>query len=195
MSRPHQLRLVCRVLAAGGVIAYPTEGVYGLGCDPLNHEAITRLLTLKGRSPDKGLILIAASLEQLEPWLAPLSNTVRARLRRSWPGPVTWVVPAARRVPAILTGGRGSLAVRVSAHPVCRQLCEVWGGPLVSTSANRHGRPAARSALQVRRRLGRGVAHIVSGPLGGLAGPTTIRDALGNRVLRAGALPAGELQA
>ena len=187
MPGPHQLRLVCRVLADGGLIAYPTEGVYGLGCDPANAGAVARLLALKNRSAGKGLILIAADMAQLRPWLAPLSASVEQRLMQSWPGPVTWVVPAAAGVPELLSGGRGSLAARVSAHPLCRQLCQAWGGPLVSTSANRHGRPPARSALQVRRRLGRGVDHVVSGSLGGLTGPTAIRDALDNRLLRAGA--------
>ncbi len=188
MPGPHQLRHICRVLAAGGLIAYPAEGVYGLGCDPANPEAVQRLLALKGRSAGKGLILVAADMQQLQPWLAPLSDEIYRRLEQSWPGPVTWVVPAASGAPALLTGGRDSLAVRVSAHPPCRRLCEAWGGPLVSTSANYHGRPPARSALQVRRRLGPGVDYVLSGPLGGLVGPTTIRDALDNRVLRAGGI-------
>ncbi len=194
MPGPHQLRVICRVLRAGGLIAYPTEGVYGLGCDPANPVALARLLALKHRSAGMGLILIAADMVQLRPWLAPLDAEVEQRLARGWPGPLTWVVPVAEGAPRLLTGGRHSLAVRVSAHPLCRQLCRAWGGPLVSTSANRHGRPPARSALQVRRWLGSGVDFVVSGPLGGLKGPTPIRDALDNRVLRAGAVSGNEAQ-
>ena len=174
-SRLH-LDLACHALAAGGVIAYPTEGVWGLGCEPLNAHACRRLLALKRRAGGKGFILIASGFAQVEPFLAPLPRAKLAPVHRSWPGPVTWLLPAAPWVPRHLTGGRDTLAVRVTAHPVARALCARYGGPIVSTSANASGRRPARSALQVQRQFGLNVDYVLAGALGGLDGPTPIRD-------------------
>ena len=129
----------CRALRRGGIVAYPTEGVYGLGCDPADADAVGRLLGLKGRPAGKGLILIADRLDALIPWLAPLDDVTRARVVPSWPGPVTWLLPAAPHVPRAVRGDHDTLAVRVTAHPPAVALCAAWGGPLVSTSANRAG--------------------------------------------------------
>ncbi len=183
MSRVHLAR-AARVVAAGGVIAYPTEAVYGLGCDPRDAEAVLRLLALKRRPVAKGVILIAAGFDQLEPFLLPLSAALRARVEPSWPGPNTWLLPCRPDVPRWLRGDHDTLAVRVTAHPVAAALCRACAGPLVSTSANLAGRPPARSPLEVRARLGREVDYVVHGPLGGLDRPTTIRDALTGRVVR-----------
>jgi L-threonylcarbamoyladenylate synthase len=171
---------------AGGVIAYPTEAVYGLGCDPLAGAAIERILAMKSRDAGKGFILIASQLEQLLPFLAPMDKSLRGKLEASWPGPVTWIVPAAETVPDWITGGRDTLAVRVTAHPVARALCELTGMALISTSANLSGHPAARSALQVRARLGAEVDYIVPGRTGPRRNPTEIRDARSGKILRAG---------
>lgn len=181
---PFRLRMAARVLRRGGVVAYPTEGVYGLGCDPLDPLAVQRVLALKGRSSRKGLILIAADYAQVRPFLVPPGRQLGHRLRRDWPGPVTWVLPAAPGVPGWLTGGRDTLAVRVTAHPLSAALCRVFGRALVSTSANRSGASPARSALAVRRLFGDGVATILHGPLGGLSGPTPIRDGTTGGLLR-----------
>jgi L-threonylcarbamoyladenylate synthase len=180
-----KLRHATRVLRAGGVIAYPTEAVFGLGCDPLNQAAVLRLLAIKQRPIDKGLILIAHRLEQLLPFLRPLSADVEQRLRETWPGPVTWLLPARPAAPRWLRGRHSTLAVRVTAHPLAAALCEAFGGPIVSTSANASGRPPARSALQTRLRCP-GVDLILSGATGGLARPTPIRDALSGAVYRPG---------
>jgi len=180
-----RLRLIKRHLKRGGLIAYPTEGVFGLGCDPLNANAVNRLLALKGRAATKGFIVIAATFDQVEPWLAPLDESIRSRCMATWPGPRTWVIPAANSVPVWLRGGRNSLAVRVSAHPVVRALCLAFGGPLVSTSANKSGRLPARHTLQMRRFCLENPALLpVPGALGGLRKPTPIHDALTGRSLR-----------
>ncbi|MGH8400603.1 MAG: L-threonylcarbamoyladenylate synthase [Gammaproteobacteria bacterium] len=171
---------------AGGVIAYPTEAVYGLGCDPLAIDAIDRILALKSRDAGKGFILIASEIEQLLPFLAPLDKPLRQKLEASWPGPVTWIVPAAEAVPDWITGGRDTLAVRVTAHPVARTLCELTGMALISTSANLSGHAPARTALQVRVRLDAEVDHIVTGYTGPQRNPTEIRDARSGSILRAG---------
>ncbi len=178
------LRLAARVLHGGGLIGYPTEAVYGLGCDPLDGDAVLRLLELKRRSPAKGLILIAAARDQLAPYLLPIPGAIEARLANSWPGPVTWLLPARPEVPFWLRGRHATLAVRLTAHPVAAALCRAFGGALVSTSANLAGRPPARSALAVRRRFGGQLDYLLPGALGGEAGPTQIRDARSGRIVR-----------
>lgn len=184
MLSSFRLHLIVRHLKRGGVIAYPTEGVYGLGCDPLNARSIARVLEIKGRSQRKGLIVIAARYAQLEPLLAPLETTVKSRMLASWPGPHTWIVPAADFVPLWLRGEHASLAVRVTSHPVAAAICHAFGSPLVSTSANKSGRPPARTPMQVQK-LRRQYPDLVyiPGALGGLRKPTSIYDAVtGNRL-------------
>lgn len=185
-TRGWSLRRAARTLREGGVVAYPTEAVYGLGCDPFNEQAALRLLTIKGRAIAKGLILIAANIDQLRPLLLPLSEETMAPVLASWPGPSTWILPASPRVPIWLTGDSKGIAVRVTAHPLAARLCECFGSALVSTSANPSGRPPARSALQARRALGGRVDYFLSGPTGGNALPSEIRDVRNGRLLRAG---------
>jgi L-threonylcarbamoyladenylate synthase len=180
----HHLALAAHWIARGGLVAYPTEAVYGLGCDPLDGVAVRRLLALKGRSEDKGLILIAADWAQIEPFVLDLDAERMAAIRTTWPGPVTWLLPARRETPRWITGDHATLAVRVTAHPLAAALCRRWGGPLVSTSANRAARPPARSALAVRRTLRRGLHYVLTGPCGGAARPSSIRDGATGAVLR-----------
>jgi len=182
-AQPWQLREAARQVGRGGLIAYPTEAVYGLGCDPRCREAVQGLLRLKRRSANKGLILIAANFEQLAPWVRLLDQVRMAEILASWPGPITWVLPAAPDVPEWLAGGRQSLAVRVTAHPLSAALCQACRTALVSTSANLAGHPPARSPLQVRLRCP-GIDHILHGPVGGLRRPSVIRDGATGRVIR-----------
>lgn len=184
MASRLRLNLAARHLRDGGLAAYPTEGVYGLGCDPLNHAAVERLLSLKGRSAAKGFILIAADFSQVESYLQIPNSEVRARLLAAWPGPVTFVVPAQPWVPAWLRGASSSLAVRVTAHPLAAGLCRAFGGPLVSTSANRSGKPPCRTALAIRQRFPESGLLLIPGKLGGSAGPTPIFDAVKGTRLR-----------
>ena len=170
-------------LGAGGVIAYPTEAVWGLGCDPFNEQAVRRVLALKQRSEAKGLIIIAADIAQIEPWLQELNEAQKAEVLRTWPGPYTWVVPA-ESAPSWLRGQHASLALRVSAHPGVQALCRAWGGPLVSTSANLSGQPPAQDIHELRQQFGDGLAYILPGALGGDAKPSEIRDAVSGAVLR-----------
>jgi len=179
-----RFREAVRCVGGGGLIAYPTEAVWGLGCDPLNGEAVTRLLKLKGRSIDKGLILIAADIDQLVPFVRFLDGEKMDRIIRTWPGPNTWLFPAAIGLPQWLTGVHQTLAVRVTDHPLASALCRAWGMPLVSTSANRGGERPARTALKVRSRLGNGVNYLLYGALGGLDRPTPIRDAITGTLVR-----------
>lgn len=173
-------------LRRGGIVAYPTEGVWGLGCDPFDEAATLRLLALKQREVDKGLILVAATAAQLDglvDWDA-LPPARRAAVLGTWPGPHTWVVPATPRVPAWISGGRDSVAVRVSAHPGVAALCTAYGGALVSTSANVSTLPAPRSRGELDPRIVAGVDAVLAGDTSGLAQATTIRDARDDRQLR-----------
>lgn len=175
-----------RVVRSGGVIAYPTEAVYGLGCDPLDPVAVLRLLLLKARVAEKGLILIGADLSQFDSLLLPLAPALRAKVLASWPGAVTWLLPSRPECPQWLTGGRETLAVRVPDHPLSLALCRALGHPLVSTSANPAGRAPARSALQVRRYFGDRLDYILAGPVGGRRRPSEIRDGRTGTVIRPG---------
>lgn len=172
------------ILRAGGVIAYPTEAVYGLGCDPLNEGAFERLLTLKHRSPKQGVVLIAAEFEHIAHFIGPTPIDAINRARASWPGPYTWVFPRAASVPDWIVGTHTTIALRVTAHPVASALCQSFGSALVSTSANRHGHPPARSASEVRAYFGESLDFVVEGALGELAQPTPIRDAISEMILR-----------
>jgi len=178
------LSQAARCIRHGGIVAYPTEAVFGLGCDPANPRAVMRLLALKQRRVEKGLILVAASQQQLHAWIAPLPATLARRLDKSWPGPHTWLAPAAAHCPDWLTGGRDTLAVRVSAHPVVRELCNAARGAIVSTSANRDGQAPARSLLEIRLRFTTGIDYCLPGALGGLKQPTRIRDLQSGRIIR-----------
>ncbi len=185
MTPSGPLRYAARVIRAGGVVAYPTESVFGLGCDPLELPAVERILTGKGRPADAGLILLADDYRRLEPFVAP-SPTERRRMLETWPGPVTWVCTASEAAPPWVTGGRGTIAVRVTAHETATELCRASGMAIVSTSANRSGRPPCRSALQVRMRMFAEVDYVLPGQTGGRARPSEIRDARTGTILRAG---------
>jgi L-threonylcarbamoyladenylate synthase len=174
-------------LRAGGVILYPTEGVWGIGCDPFNEAAMRELLAIKQRPVEKGVILVAADLDQLRPCLdlGALPAHRLAEVLSSWPGPHTWVMPASRQVPRWITGEHDSLAVRVSAHPTVAALCRAFGGPLVSTSANLSGQPAVARRADLDPQLLSRVAGVTEGETGGLTTPTPIRDARSGQSLRA----------
>lgn len=180
------IRRAAAVIREGGVIAYPTEAVWGLGCDPLDPRAVARILDIKQRPVSMGLILIAADLAQLDPWVEPVSYEIQARIEASWPGPVSWVMPAQRWVPYWVHGGRGSVAVRITGHAQSAALCRATGFPIVSTSANHSGRRPARMGVQVRRWLGDQIDFILGGATGGLDRPSEIRDAVSGWTLRAG---------
>ena len=172
-------------LQSGGVIAYPTESVWGLGCDPFDPLAVERILRLKQRTVEKGLIVVAASIEQVDALLRPLSSEQLALVKSTWPGPTTWLLPDPDQCFPIWIHGRfSSVAVRVSAHPVVRQLCGAFGGPLVSTSANPAMMPPARSRLRVLQWFGRHVDFVLPGRLGGNIKPSTIRDLQSGKMVR-----------
>lgn len=171
-------------IRAGSVIAYPTEAVWGLGCDPQNRAAVEKLLAIKQRSMAKGLILVAANIEQLTPFFGDLSADQYQLLQANWPGFTTFIVPASPQVPKWITGDFDSIALRVSAHPLVRELCEVFTGPLVSTSANLSGQPPAQNFDQVVTTFSNGVDFILPGDLGDASKPSPIIDIQSGQVLR-----------
>jgi L-threonylcarbamoyladenylate synthase len=170
---------------AGGVIAYPTEGVFGLGCDPFNADAVGRILRIKKRPVDKGLILIADDIERLLPYLQDLNSAQLTQLQNSWPGPNTWVIPHNGLLPEWVTGGRDTVAVRVSGHPIARQLCTAAQMPIISTSANRSGRPSLTTSLQVRQQLGDDIDFLVGGRVQNPGHASQITDLISGRTFRA----------
>lgn len=186
---PWHLRRAVSALKQGGVVTHPTEGVWGLACNPLDAAAVQRLLAIKGRSQRQGLILIAHDFDALIPYLAPealLSDWLTSKVLPTWPGPVTWILPAASWLPGWVTGGRNTVAVRVTAHPVAAALCAAYGDVLVSTSANRSGKPAALSSTSVRNRLGKQVDYLLSGELQTPGRASEIREGHSGKLLRAG---------
>jgi len=171
-------------LRGGGVIAYPTEYCFGFGCDPRNIGALARLLDIKQRKAEQGVILIAASLEQVSCY-AELKNLARLRqITDSWPGPTTWVIPAKPSVSNWLRGKHSSIAMRISDHPVCLSLCRELDHPIVSTSANRHGQDALLTAADVSREFADQLDSIVDTPVGNATQASTIRDAISGQQFR-----------
>jgi L-threonylcarbamoyladenylate synthase len=173
-------------LHKGEVIAYPTEAVFGLGCDPDNKQAVMKLLAIKQRPMNKGLILIAADYQQLLPYIDDnqLTSKQKANIQATWPGGTTWVMPASTNTPHWLRGDHSSIAVRVSAHPVVKQLCREFGKPLVSTSANLSGQPAIDNIDTLRHQIGDKVSHIVPGSPDTTLQPSKIIDAVSGIVYR-----------
>ncbi|MFG6179289.1 L-threonylcarbamoyladenylate synthase [Halomonas sp. THAF12] len=187
MIQDTALATAVAALRAGGVIAYPTEAVWGLGCDPDDAEALIRLLALKRRDPAKGVILVAADIDQLAPWLEGLDAERRATLSTPCDTPTTWLVPDNGRALALVRGEHDRVALRISTHPLVVELCRAFGGPIVSTSANRAGEPSAMSAEEIRAIFGQAgeeLDAVLDGPLGGHDRPSTIRDLVTGRVLR-----------
>lgn len=178
-----KIREALRQLEGGGIIAYPTETVYGLGCDPFNGTAVLHLLALKQRSIQQGLVLIADDFARLQPFLLPLTAAVRKRVTRSRPEATTWVLPCRPEVPVWLRGSHTSLAVRITRHPFAATLCKHRGGPLVSTSANLHGKRPATSPLAVRKAFNGQLDYILHGDCGS-GKPSEIRDGISGTILR-----------
>lgn len=173
-------------LHQGNIIAYPTEAVYGLGCDPRNETAIRKLLDLKNRNQAAGFVLIASDFEQLRPWLADIGPELITKAMQSWPGPVTWLFPRAEGVPDLVAGDHATIAVRITAHEPSRALCKAFGSALISSSANTHSTNPARSVAQVEGYFGKQLGGILAGPLGASRQPSEIRDLLSGSIIRQG---------
>jgi L-threonylcarbamoyladenylate synthase len=173
-------------LHSGEVIAYPTEAVYGLGCDPANESAVRKLLKLKGRHESAGLVLIASRWSQLVPWIADIDQALKDKAMQAWPGPVTWLFPRASNVPDFVAGKHPTVALRITSHQPSRDLCDAFGSALVSTSANHTSAAPARSVEEVQNYFGRNIAGILAGSLGDTDNPSEIRDLVSGAIIRQG---------
>ena len=172
--------LILEYLQSGETIAYPTEGVWGLGCDPSNTDAIKKLLNLKGRSKNKGLILIGSQFEQFKNFA--YVEDFKEKLMSKWPGPHTWLVPAKENLSDYIKGENEKVALRLTNHiSVCR-LCDSFGGPIVSTSANKEGHPTLNNPKEILESFPE--VKCLKGDLGGLARPSTIQDVITDMVIR-----------
>ncbi len=183
----NQIEQAVKILQQGGTIAYPTEAVYGLGCDPKNMSAIKNILRLKHREKEKGLILVAADIEQLKAYVLPLDKDIEKKLHDSWRDAskaVTWLVPVDKTVSDYLKGQFNTLAIRVSHHPAVKELCKQFGGAIVSTSANISNQEAARTAEQVKQIFENKIDYIIEGETDINAQPSEIRDALTDKIIR-----------
>ncbi len=170
------------ILLRGGIIAYPTEGVFGLGCLPDDVAAVQRLLYIKHRDASKGLILLVSKTDQLDGWASlPDDRPLPLPDPRH---PVTWIVPPGPRLDSIIRGNHKGLAVRLTTNPVAAAICDAVDCPVVSTSANLSGKPTARNRIVLRRQFAQRVDYIVPGDCGPVSGPSEIRDLISGKVLR-----------
>jgi len=170
------------ILQGGGVIAYPTEGVFGLGCLPDDTAAVRKLLAIKQRDPSKGLILLAANASQFDGWIELPANEA---LPDPQPDkPITWIAPAGEKADYLVRGDNEGIAVRITTNPIAMAICNAVDSPIISTSANLSGRPVARDQFDLRRQFDSLVDYVVPGDCGPSAGPSEIRDLMSGYVLR-----------
>ena len=180
---PWKLRQAATAINNGGVIAYPTEAVFGLGCDPLDAEAVELICLLKYRSMTKGLILIGATLEQLLPY-CKINPAQQKKIKSTKTKPVTWIVPVHPDCPPWINGTHNSIAIRLTRHPLARQICLAADSALISTSANIGGQPPARNALSVQRIFADDIDVIVHGDTNPKMKPSEIRNIKTGKIFR-----------
>jgi len=178
------IRHAAQILTEGGLIAYPTEAVFGLGCLPDRHDTIQKLLTLKKRPKEKGLILLASDLSQLSPYLCPIDPNILKKIKASWPGPTTWILPTPQETSPLIRGNFESIAVRISAHPIVQELCTQCQSPIISTSANISGQPMSYTTQDVKKHFNNDLDYILDGALGDSKKPSIIKDALSDQIIR-----------
>ena len=177
---------IAKIIQQGGVVAYPTEAVFGLGCNPTNQAAVRRLLDIKQRTVDKGLILIAENIEQLSDYINLTSADITNKLLLKEQKPITWLVPSTATAPRWITGKHKSIAIRISQHPACQALCRVCGHSLVSTSANPAQQAPARSKQEVIAYFNHTIDAIFDAPIGEHRTPSEIRDSQTGEIIRKG---------
>ena len=177
-----ELIRAARAIQKGGVVAYATEYCFGFGCDPMNRSAVLHLLRIKRRTSDKGLILIAADVDQLDSYV----DNIPAPVLATWPGPHTWLLEPREGVPGWITGDHPRIALRVTAHPQAAALCQAAGMAIISTSANRSGGAPTRSYRETLRRFKGEVDYVLPGMVGDAPAPTPIRDAITDELVRPG---------
>ncbi|HSG60372.1 MAG TPA: Sua5/YciO/YrdC/YwlC family protein [Pseudomonadales bacterium] len=179
-----KIQQAANIVRDGGVVAYPTEAVWGLGCDPYDASAVQRILDLKQRPMEKGLILIAADIGMCYPLLSHLTDEQRRMISGQYDRPTTWLIPDAGHVPVWVKGEHQSFALRITRHPWAAALSKAFGGPVVSTSANPAGKTEARTRLQLANYFPAGVDYVAPGNVGSAGKPSQIRDLITGAILR-----------
>jgi len=180
---PFSIRRIKVHLKRGGLIAYPTESCYGIGCDPNNRDAVLRLLKLKQRSSRQGLILIASNYHQVTHYLAPVTPAEQAKIINTNSVAITYLMPARNTAPRWLRGAHDTLAVRFTSHPFAKQLCHSMNCTLVSTSANRKGQRATKTQVECRQMFGKNIM-LLPGRLGKHKRPSRIIMWEGGNIIR-----------
>lgn len=170
-------------IKAGGLIAYPTESCFGIGCNPFNRKAINRIIKIKKRDKNKGMIVVAGKIGHLDRLIKPLSNNDFEYLNCFWPGHYSFILPTKRNVPVNLTGKHNKIAVRVSSHKLIQQLCSYLAIPLVSTSANKSGFRSIKNNKECLKQFGKSIL-ILPGNIGFAKNPSTIIDLVTKQVIR-----------
>lgn len=188
--RDEELLEAAEILRAGGLVAFPTETVYGLGANALNEEAAKKIYAAKGRPSDNPLIAHIAKKEDIEPLVREIPEAGKKLMDAFWPGPLTLIFPKSGRVPKGTTGGLDTVAVRMPSDPVARRLIELAGTPVAAPSANTSGRPSPTTAEHVRQDMDGRIEMIVDGGPVGIGVESTIVDVTGEipMVLRPGAI-------
>jgi L-threonylcarbamoyladenylate synthase len=190
MSGADEIASAVDILRAGGVVAFPTETVYGLGADASNPAAVARIYALKARPSDHPVIVHLAAASQLRAWALDPSPHALRLADKFWPGPLTLVVRRAPHVPDAVTGGQDTVGLRVPAHPLAQTLLHAYGGGVAAPSANRFGRVSATTAQHVREEFGREVECVLDGGECAVGIESTIVDVSGEQpvLLRPGGI-------
>jgi L-threonylcarbamoyladenylate synthase len=179
-----QIEQAVIILQQGGLIAYPTEAVFGLGCLPQHEITIQRLLKLKQRPQEKGLILLGSNLLQLETYISPLNQNILRKIQTIQTTPTTWLLPTPKTTSILLKGRFNKIAIRISQHPIIQQLCQQCQSPIISTSANISGQAMSYSATDVTDHFQQQLDYIIDAPLGESQHPSIIKDAISDQIIR-----------
>jgi L-threonylcarbamoyladenylate synthase len=194
---PTAIAQAAATLRAGGVVAIPTDTLYGLAADPWSSSAVARVFRIKGRRDDRALPLVAASIEQVKQWMGAMNGVAGRLAERFWPGPLTLIMRAPAGLAPEVTAGGETVGVRVPSHAVTRALCAAFERPVTATSANISGEPATEDPNQVAARLGGGVDYLLDAGTTAGGPASTIVDVTGEqvRLIRAGAVPWKDVEA
>ncbi len=196
VTTDHEIEIAAQILRDGGLVAFPTETVYGLGADASNPEAIRKIFVAKGRPADHPVIVHIADASELKHWAAQVPNSAWVLAEKFWPGPLTLVLKRAGRVSDLITGGQDTVGVRVPSHPLARQLLKAFGGGIAAPSANSFGRLSPTTARHVGEELGDAVELVLDGGPCAVGIESTIVDLSGAQpsILRPGAISAAQIE-
>jgi L-threonylcarbamoyladenylate synthase len=192
-----EVRRAAQILRAGGLVAFPTETVYGLGADASSEKAVARLYAVKRRPADHPVIVHFASAESAFGWASEVPDAARQLADKFWPGPLTLILKRSAAAKDFVTGGQPSVGLRVPSHPVAQQLLKEFGGAVAAPSANRFGQVSPTTAAHVRADLGTDVDFVLEGGPSEVGIESTIVDlsAGGAVLLRPGAITRAQIEA